>query len=521
VLAIPASDQPRRLRIVRSTLASADQLTGFRETCARLAAEEPADLASLTHGGPLRWPQTLTTSGTRGSSINGYALDTVTLPFENPWNAWLRTSALDFFADGRCVVTTHGGDVYLVSGLDDDLDCVTWKRYAAGLFEPMGVRVVDGRIYVTCHDGLKRLHDLNGDGEADFIEAFWNDDDVSSAFHSYSFDLQTDSAGNFYLAKAGQYTDHHRPGSIMRIPPAGGSAEVVAWGIRTPNGMGILPDDRLTVSDNQGPWMPASKISLVREGSFLGNMPQNKEQTAWLEARHGGSLPSDFEEPIVWMPQEVDSSSGGQVWAGDPRLGPLAGRLIHSSFGKGWLYTLSLQEIGGTMQGAIVPLPHQWSAGVMRLRINPADGQLYGVGLSGWQGPRDGLDGCLERLRFTGEPVEMIDRVEVVPEGIEVSFSFDVDPASVRRPGAFAAEMWNYLWSERYGSDQFSVREPGKRGHDALRIEAVEPVSPRRLRLVIPDLAVCDQLQLTMLLSGTSGQTFTDVAYLTIHAIPE
>ena len=521
ILTIPADTKRRLLRVVRSTLTDTSQLDQFRETCHALTSKERVDLAQRTHGGAVRWPQQLVTSGTRGSNINGYALDTVRLPFENPWNAWLRTSALDFFDDGRCVVTTHGGDVYIVSDLDDDLEEVRWKRFAAGLFEPFGVRVVDGTIYVTCHDGLKRLHDFNGDGEADFIEAFWNDDDVSSVFHAYSFDLQTDSRGNFYLAKAGQHTDHGRPGSIMRIPPQGGSADVVAWGIRTPNGMGILPDDRLTVSDNQGPWMPASKISLIREGSFLGNMPQNPEQEDWLKAQHGGSLPTDFEEPIVWMPQEVDSSSGGQVWAGDQRLGPLTGRLIHSSFGKGWLYSMSLQEVGDTMQGAIIPLPHQWSAGVMRLRVNPADGQLYGVGLSGWQGPRDGLDGCLERLRYTGEPVQMIDRVEVVNDGLELTFTFDVDQESVHRPEAFVAEMWNYLWSRRYGSDQFSVRNSTEEGHDPLTIEDVLVLGPKKLRLVIPDLAVCDQLQLSMLFSAASGETFTDEAFLTIHAIPE
>ncbi|MGA0038289.1 MAG: DUF6797 domain-containing protein [Pirellulales bacterium] len=521
ILRIPADETRRLLRVVRSTATSTDQLARFQKTCEAVGSTPPVNLTDLTHGGSLRWPEVLTTSGQLGESINGYALDTVELPFENPWNAWLRTSALDFFEDGRCVVTTHGGDVYIVSGIDDTLRTVTWKRFAAGLFEPFGVRVVDGQIYVTCHDGLKRLHDVNQDGEADFIEAFWNDDDVSSVFHSYSFDLQTDSHGNFFLAKAGQHTDHGRPGSIMRIPPQGGSAEVVAWGIRTPNGMGILPDDRLTVSDNQGPWMPASKISLIREGSFLGNMPQNKEQEAWLKERHNGELPSSFEEPIVWMPQEVDSSSGGQVWAADERLGPLAGRLIHSSFGKGWLYTLSLQEINGSMQGAITPLPHQWSAGVMRLRINPADGQIYGVGLSGWQGPRDGLDGCLQRLRFTGEPVQMIDRVEVVPKGLEVTFTFAVDPASVQRPAAFTAEMWDYLWSKRYGSDQFSVRTPDQQGHDPLTIEAVELLGPNRVRLLIPGLAVCDQLKLSLLITDTVGQTFTDTTHLTIHAIPE
>ena len=115
----------------------------------------------------------------------------------------------------------------------------------------------------------------------------------------------------------------------------------------------------------------------------------------------------------------------------------------------------------------------------------------------------------------------MVDRVEVVPGCIELTFSFYVDPASVQQPDAFTAEMWNYLWSRRYGSDQFSVRNPDETGHDPLTVKAVDILWPRRLRLVIPDLAVCDQLQLSMLLSSTSGQTFTDTAYLTIHTVPE
>ncbi|MCA9057314.1 MAG: c-type cytochrome, partial [Planctomycetaceae bacterium] len=376
ILTIPASEEPRKLRIVRSTLKNTTELTLFRQ---RLAAESRApvpDLTELTHGGPARWPQRLMVTGRNGTAVNGYALDTIPVPFENPWNAWVRTSALDFFPDGRCVVTTHGGDVYLVSGLDRDLRQVTWKRFCAGLFEPFGVRVVDGLIYVTCRDGLKRLHDYDGNDEADFVEAFWADDDVSSSFHAYNFDLQTDSLGNFYFAKAGQYTQHHRPGTIMRVPPEGHRADVVAWGLRTPNGMGRLPDDRFTVSDNQGPWMPAGKISVIRPGSFLGNMPINAEQEAWLKERHGGTLPETFDEPIVWTPQELDNSCGGQLWVDDDRFGPLSGRLIHSSYGKGWLYTMSLQEVGDQMQGAIIALPHQWDAGVMRMRVNPADGQL-------------------------------------------------------------------------------------------------------------------------------------------------
>ena len=193
------------------------------------------NLTTKLSGNARRWPETIHLRGRQGADINGYALDTIPIPFSNPWNTWMRTSALDFFPDGRAVVTTHGGDVYIVSGIDNSLSNVQWNRYAAGLFEPFGVKVVDEKIYVTCRDGIKRLHDYNSDGEADFIESFWNDDDVSCVFHGYNFSLQTDDEGNFYLAKAGQHTNHHRPGAIMKVPPQGGEAQVVAWGIRTPN----------------------------------------------------------------------------------------------------------------------------------------------------------------------------------------------------------------------------------------------------------------------------------------------
>ena len=105
-------------------------------------------------------------------------------------------------------------------------------------------------------------------------------------------------------------------------------------------------------------------------------MPINSEQDSWLREKYDGELPEVFDQPFIWMPQELDSSCGGQVWVDDTRFGPLSGRLIHSSFGKGWLYYLSLQDVDDETQAAIIALPQQWDAGVMRLRVNPADGQL-------------------------------------------------------------------------------------------------------------------------------------------------
>ena len=519
VFTIPAATTARKIQLALLSTAQ-PEVSECLQALRAEAAPPISDLSARLQGGPRRWTETIPVKGKLGAAINGYALDTIPIPFENPWNAWLRTSALDFFSDGRAVVTTHGGDVYLVSGIDTDLKTMVWQRFAAGLFEPFGVRVVDGKIYVTCRDGIKRLHDQNDDGEADFIEAFWSDDDVSCMFHAYNFDLQTDDRGNFYFAKAGQYTQHHRPGTIMKIPPEGGRAEVVAWGLRTPNGMGRLADGRFTVSDNQGPWMPAGKISAVEPGGFYGNMPINAEQERWLRDRNDGELPDDFDEPFIWMPQELDNSCGGQVWVDDPRFGPLSGRLFHASFGKGWLYYLLLDQVADQTQAAIVALPHQWDAGVMRLRVNQADGQVYGVGLSGWQGPGGGKDGCFQRLRWTGKACRSIERVNLTPSGLRLRFSFSLHSTSAVNPDNWRAEMWDYLWSKKYGSDQFSVLQPGKKGRDHLAISKAMLVDPQTVQLTIPNLRVCDQLLLKMVVDDSEGEPFAEEAYLTIHAIP-
>jgi hypothetical protein len=285
--------------------------------------------------------------------------------------------------------------------------------------------------------------------------------------------------------------------------------------------MGRLADGRFTVSDNQGPWIPAGKISAIKPDGFYGNMPINSEQDSWLREKYDGELPEVFDQPFIWMPQELDSSCGGQVWVDDTRFGPLSGRLIHSSFGKGWLYYLSLQDVDDKTQAAIIALPQQWDAGVMRLRVNPADGQLYGTGLSGWQGPAGGKDGCFQRLRYTGKPCRILDSVAVVDNGIQLHFNFHIDPESTDNVKKWHAEMWNYLWSRKYGSDQFSVLHPDQEGHDEVRIAGASLIDPQTIHLDVPDIRPCDQFLLEFETRDQSGEAFFEKAYFTIHAVPD
>ena len=78
------------------------------------------------------------------------------------------------------------GDVWLVDGVTGELKELRWRRICSGLFQPLGLKIVDGLIHVACRDQIARLHDLNGDLEIDWIECFNNDHQVTEHFHEFA-----------------------------------------------------------------------------------------------------------------------------------------------------------------------------------------------------------------------------------------------------------------------------------------------------------------------------------------------
>ena len=525
VLRLPAEESTRVFSVVRAR----DDGMGEPVALKKLLSDrqDVRDPKQFIGGNRLNWPDQISTVGYPGLQKGAYALDTITIPDSTPWNTWFRTSALDFFADGRMVVTTYGGDVWIVSGIDSDLLRIRWKRFAAGLYEPFGVRVIDGDVFVTCKDRIVRLHDHDQNGEADFYESFSADEDVSPNFHAFNFDLQTDASGNFYYAKAGHGSDFSLPGAVVKISPDGKQRSVYCTGFRTPNGMGMLPDDRLTASDNQGQWTPASKISLLRPGGFYGWVQSYNIPGMW--SPDGGKIdvatvkaPPRFDPPLVWMPQEFDNSSGGQIWVDDDRFGPLSGHLLHTSFGKGWMSYLMMQDVGAVSQAAIIKLPFDFRTGIMRGRVNPADGQVYATGLQGWNGgARPGLkENGIQRLRYTGRQDLMVTHCQVKPEGLRVEFNLPLDSETASDPSAYELEQWNYLWQSEYGSDQYRP-STGEKGTDPLTVRSVRLSEDRKTVLLeIKELRPVDQIRLRMSVKGDGDQTLNEEIYWTINAIP-
>ena len=85
----------------------------FREALEKLAPAE--DFTKLTKGGPKRWGEPLVTELVRGNADGPFAVDTLTIPYKNRFNALFFCTGLDFLKDGRVAVCTCHGDVWLVT----------------------------------------------------------------------------------------------------------------------------------------------------------------------------------------------------------------------------------------------------------------------------------------------------------------------------------------------------------------------------------------------------------------------
>jgi hypothetical protein len=509
VLKIPAADKAASLQI--------SIWKGSTEKAQNLAQKlnrkiELADLASFTRGGKARWPEPVTTKGIPGTNSAPYVADTLTEPVPNPWGTRTFFGGFDFFPDGRAAMCTFHGDVWIVSGLDASLEKLTWRRYASGLFQALGLKIVDGKIYVTGRDQITRLHDLNNDGEADYYENFNNDTVVTANYHEFCLDLHADREGNFYYAKGAPWppnVNSPHQGTLLKVSKDGSKLEVFATGLRAPNGMGMGPKDEITVSDNQGHWMPASKLNLVKKGGFYG----------MVQAAHAEMKPTDFEKPLCWLPMSQDNSSGGQVWATSDKWGPLKNHMLFMSYGKGTLFYVMNEEVDGVMQGGMVQMPLKFRTGLMRGRVNPKDGQVYVCGLRGWQ--TSGVqDGGFYRLRYTGKEAHMPEGLHVVKAGVQITFTSELDLAQATNVENYDVEQWNYKWSGDYGSPEFSPSNPSSKQHDKVTVQSAKlSKNGRTVLLEIPGIKPVDQMRIKFRLAAKDGTPIANEIYNTIHRV--
>ena len=499
-LTIPASATPLNLELFL-----AQKPSPILESLAKLST--PEDLTPLTRGGPSRWPEKLEAPIVKSKEDGGFAWDRLSRPLANPWKSQLRTTGVDFSPDGKSAyVCCWDGEVWRVDGIDGDNTSVTWNRIAAGLYQPLGIKLVNNQVYITCRDQLVILRDFNQDGETDFYEAFNSDHQVTEHFHEFAMGLQVDEEGNFYYAKSARHAKaplvaHH--GTLIKVSADGSHSEIVAHGFRAANGVCRNPDGTFIVTDQEGHWNPMNRVNWVKPGNrFHGNM-------------YGYGAPKDssdaaMEQPLCWVGKSFDRSPAELLWIDSESWGPLNGKLLNLSYGHGRLELVPFEEVAGQVQGGMIRLPiPDLPTGIMRGRFHP-NGHLYVCGMSAWATDQMDQPGGLYRIRATGKPVHLPLELNTYQEGIDLTFSDPLDPATAENTKNYSISTWELKRSARYGSDHYNTRQ--------LRVASAK-LSPngKVLRLAIPDIAPVWQMQIDYQLKGLQGEPVHGSLQNTIH----
>jgi hypothetical protein len=519
VLRLPKKTPATTFKIV--LWSGGEKEIGSFSALTRLAIGKPF-LADFKKGGPPRWPQQVVTRGvleTSRTPDGAYVTDSLTPPMDNPWKRRVRFGGLDFFSDGKsAALCTWDGDIWIVSGIDDRLEQLRWRRFASGMYETLGLKIVKDIIYTSGRDQITRYHDLNKDGEADFYENFNNHVTSTEGFHEFLFDLQTDAQGNFYFAKAGPVRPggsgfekiSAHAGTLCKVSKDGRKLEVVATGFRAPNGIGVGPKGELTCGDNEGTWMPTCPVNWIKPGGFYG-----VEQLA-----HKHPVPP-FNPPMLWLSRHGwDNSGGGQVWVTSSKWGPFEGELLHCSYGECALYLIMKQSVGDLMQGAAVRFPLKFTSSAMRPKFNPKDGQLYVAGLQGWQTKAVKASG-LDRIRYTGKPVYSVAEMKVDQPGVHLTFTQPLDLKEASDVQNYSVRCWNYDRSEKYGSPELSVANPAKRSRDSWELKGAHvSADGKTITLELPELKPVMQMEINYEIKARDGTAIKQAIQNTIHVVP-
>jgi len=505
-LKIPPGKEPLRFTVWTAATSKPDQVERIVASVKTQGMD--LDLGPLTRGGGRRWPMVVTVPGQPGRDSGPFAVDVFPQPTGNPWSCLTRFTGLDFYPDGKhAALCTWDGDVWRVGGIDDPAGAITWQRIASGLFQPLGLKIIDSKIFVGCRDQIGVLHDLDGDGETDFYENFNNDHQVTEHFHEFAMGLQADGDGNLYYAKAARHAKAAvvpQHGTLLRVSRDGTRTDILATGFRAPNGVCLNPDGTFFLTDQEGHWTPKNRINWVQEGGFYGN----------ILGYHGISDTADqaMKQPLCWITNSFDRSPAELLWVPRNAWGPLQGSLLNLSYGNGKVFVVPHETVNGQMQGGMVALPiPAFPTGVMRGRFHPANGQLYLCGMTAWASSQP-QSGGFYRLRYTGKPVHVPVALETRKSGVAIRFSDKLDRAAASNASNYTVKTWALRRSANYGSAHIDERSSKVSG---VRLAA----DGCTVELDIADLQPTWCMEIRYTLQNESGEAVSGAIDNTIHRL--
>jgi len=378
--------------------------------------------------------------------------------------AWLddgRMVALEFVSQG-----VSAGNVQLLSGVltaNSGAD-ITTETIATGLYQPLGVEVVGNTIYVIEKDQLSKI-EPNG-SSWDYSQEYNGHDPLieENYGHWFSMGLLFHDA-KFYWSLGGFYAyNNNRPtperhGTVVEYDPVAGTHDFLVHGFRNTGGMALGPEGTICTNDNQGDWLPSSKVICIEAGNWYGYYGDDAQMRMGRQES----------PPTIWNTHQNMSSSRDYTGYGRSpgemlmlKKGVFAGQMLMADITTAWLSRLFFEKVNGHWQGANFNFGGGFNSGAWRLLLAPDDETVIVAGLGvfvsgGWAyadsaNNMEPTHSSLHRLVPNGTQTFEILAIRSMSETeMEVEFTMPAN-AAAGLPGNYDVSIWWNDPARGYGS---------------------------------------------------------------------
>ena len=447
-----------------------------------------------------------------------------------PKNLVVEAGAFLTLPDKRIAIGTRRGDIYLLSGVDEEKPEPRYELFAAGLDEIFGLAYKDGAFYVSQSCEMTRVTDRNNDGKADKFEVI-SDAWGYANYHEYAFGSKFDPQGNLYVALGLSSSYHSRAlfrGWALKITPEGKTIPI-ASGLRSPGGIGPNEHGALFYIESQGPWNSSCSLKFVKEGGFMGHpISYNWYKyakgmgTPPIQPESGGRIATEKERVKELVPYAVvfpyirmgRSITGYVVNKTNGKFGPFENQIFLGDYTQSIVMRATTEKVNGVWQGACYPFREGLSTGILNVEFTPAGNLLCGGTNRGW--PVRGIKPfALERLQWTGRMPFEIERINITPKGFDIRFTKPVDIATGKDPKNYKVSTFTHIYHGGYGGPEVDGTAPAV---ETVRLSG----DGLRATIQLPNLKIghVHEFDFGLLRSRDGEELLHRHAYYTVNEIP-
>lgn len=451
-----------------------------------------------------------------------------------PEGVEIEAGSFEVLSDERLAIGTRRGEILLVDGAFDEHPQPTYKTYASGLDEVLGMSFKDGAFFVTQQSEVTKITDENDDGKADRFRTL-SDEWGFRNYHEFAFGSKLDDEGNIWVAlclSKSYQSDEPFRGWCVKVTQDGQTIPVCS-GIRSPCGIGPNEHGVMFYAESQGPWNGSCSLKVLQTGGFMGHPasfrwydlaekmtgtlkrpavePNTRSRLLIERQRVKELVPYAVVFPYIKMGRSI---SGFMVDRTGGKFGPFENQIFVGDFSLSVVMRATTEKINGVWQGACYPFREGLATGLLACQFTPQGDLIVGGTNRGWpvRGPRQY---AIQRLDWTGITPFEVKQINAKPDGFLVTFTKPVDPKIAAQPESYAIETYTHIYQQGYGSPE------------------VDQTYPQVSRAIVSDDGLSVHLQVEGLMQGHvhdfdfqsirepgGGKLVHHKAYYTLNEIP-